>query len=97
MTTGLGLIAAERHRQITDEGYGPAHDAEQEPDALALAAVCYATPDEFREYDGLGPRAPVLWPFQGGWKPTPHDRARELVKAGAMIAAELDRLLADAG
>jgi hypothetical protein len=26
------------------------------------------------------------------WKPTPSDRIRELTKAGALIAAEIDRL-----
>jgi hypothetical protein len=29
----------------------------------------------------------------GDWKPSPDDRFRELVKAGALIAAEIDRLL----
>jgi hypothetical protein len=28
------------------------------------------------------------------WKPTPNDRIKELTKAGALIAAEIDRLLA---
>ena len=27
-----------------------------------------------------------------GWKPTPDDRIKELAKAGALIAAEIDRL-----
>jgi len=31
------------------------------------------------------------------WKPTPDDRVRELVKAGALIAAEIDRLNYRAG
>jgi hypothetical protein len=34
-----------------------------------------------------------FWPWtQRTFKPTPHDRIRELVKAGALIAAEIDRL-----
>lgn len=33
------------------------------------------------------------WPWEARfWKPCPDDRARELVKAGALIAAEIDRL-----
>ena len=28
------------------------------------------------------------------WKPTPDNRIKELIKAGALIAAEIDRLLA---
>ena len=34
-----------------------------------------------------------LWPWkEAWWKPTPEDRIRELVKAGALIVAEIDRL-----
>lgn len=33
------------------------------------------------------------WPFSPQWyKPTPENRVRELAKAGALIAAEIDRL-----
>lgn len=36
---------------------------------------------------------PALWPWDAKWwKPTPDNRVRELVKAGALIAAEIDRL-----
>ena len=36
----------------------------------------------------------MTWPFSpDSWKPTPGDRKRELAKAGALIAAELDRML----
>lgn len=31
-------------------------------------------------------------PFKNWWKPSPTDRIRELTKAGALIAAEIDRL-----
>lgn len=35
---------------------------------------------------------PKLWPWEAEWwRPTPN-RVRELVKAGALIAAEIDRL-----
>lgn len=38
-------------------------------------------------------RVPKLWPWDPEWwKPEPRDRVRELVKAGALIAAEIDRL-----
>lgn len=34
-----------------------------------------------------------IWPWdKSWWKPTPDDRIRELIKAGALIAAEIDRL-----
>ena len=38
---------------------------------------------------------PYIWPWnEQSWKPTPLDRVRELVKAGALIAAAIDRLQA---
>jgi hypothetical protein len=37
--------------------------------------------------------SPQTWPWAPGtFKPSPEDRVRELVKAGALIAAEIDRL-----
>lgn len=33
-----------------------------------------------------------LWPQDWSFKPTRDDRIRELVKAGALVAAEIDRL-----
>lgn len=98
MSRGLDLIAAERQRQIAVEGWTPEHDAGHAGnEALARAAAAYATPARLREqlpvpFAGL----PALWPWDFcHWKPTPDDRVRELVKAGALIAAEIDRLAAE--
>jgi hypothetical protein len=89
--TGSGLIAAERFRQIGQEGYSPEHDDHHVPDELVWAAICYATPPVRRRYYGPPLRE---WPWtMGDWKPSPDDRIRELVKAGALIAAEIDRLI----
>jgi hypothetical protein len=91
--SGSELIAAERLRQIKVEGWTPKHDADHGEGSLALAAVCYATPYEFREPHGKTGAVPYLWPWRiRDWKPTA-DRVRELTKAGALIAAEIDRLL----
>lgn len=90
--TGADLIAAERQRQIDVEGWTPEHDATHRNDDLALAAVCYAMPEHVR-----GPGDDILraWPWPAHfWNPTPDDRVRELTKAGALIAAEIDRLIA---
>lgn len=86
---GLALIATERKRQIEKEGWTPEHDAsDHDDDSLALMAVCYALPvDDRQTEEGV----PIFWPFEDGFKPG--DRVRELVKAGALIAAEIDRLL----
>ena len=89
--TGLDLIAIERFRQVDQEGYSPEHDDHHVPDELVWAAICYATPPVRRRYYGPPLRE---WPWKmGDWKPAPDDRIRELVKAGALIAAEIDRLI----
>jgi hypothetical protein len=85
----IDLIKAERERQITKEGYTAGHDASFAAGDLALAAACYAMPSRLRPADD----PPNGWPFDNDeWKPTPNDRIRELVKAGALIAAEIDRV-----
>jgi len=92
---GASLIATERRRQIEAEGWTPEHDAEHHRDGLAIAAACYATPARLRDIRG---GYPYMWIWaRRFWKPTPDDRVRELVKAGALIAAEIDRLAAVAG
>lgn len=94
MKTGIELIAAERERQVSKEGWTPEHDDQHTDGSLAVAAACYALnergPLEHRHYFDV----PVIWPWHVlDWKPTPDDPVRELVKAGALIAAEIDRLL----
>lgn len=94
---GAERIAAERRRQIEEEGYTPEHDSSipYEDGALWAAASCYLRPAGMRDIvrqDGM--ERPVGWPWvPETWKPTPYDRVRELEKAGALIAAEIDRLL----
>lgn len=88
--TGIERIAAERKRQIEEEGWNEVRDIMEHPDGeLARAAACYALPDHIRR----GAAIALWWPWDGGWwKPTPDNRIRELEKAGALIAAEIDRL-----
>lgn len=86
--TGAELIAVERERQITTEGWTSTHDDMHTVGQLSLAAASYAIPPDHRNPDD----APVLWPWDiEWWKPT-ENRVRELAKAGALIAAEIDRL-----
>ena len=93
---GVGLIAAERKRQVEAEGWTPEHDDDHSDGSLAVAAACYATQANQGLYEnGMKARDAMLtyWPWDWGWwKPTPDNRIRELVKAGALIAAEIDRL-----
>lgn len=97
MSSGVELIFAERRRQIEVEGFTPGHDHHEHDgsDDLAMAAAAYALPPHFR-FDGFAKTSRTrewLWPWDSEyWKPSPDNRLRELVKAGALIAAEIDRL-----
>lgn len=97
-TDGVARIAAERRRQIEREGWTAAHDNGHIGGELAMCAAIYAMhPDdrrfeEDRENDEPPRMVPIGWPFDCcDFKPG--DRIRELEKAGALIAAEIDRLL----
>lgn len=93
--TGIEIIAAERQRQIDVEGWTPEHDDTHVKGELALAAYAYALPECERPgvWDMHGTFTPSGWPWEPSlFKPTPDDRVRELAKAGALIAAEIDRL-----
>lgn len=88
-------IAAERRRQIEAEGWTPEHDDQHDDGELAIASACYATaaswPDKSRASDGLLSGKPPFWPWDAcWWKPT--SRRRDLIKAGALIVAEIERL-----
>ena len=80
-------VAAERRRQIEAEGWTPEHDDEHSVGELAKAAACYALVSA-----GFNPDATItVWPWHRlWWKPS--DKRRNLVKAGALILAEIERL-----
>lgn len=90
----ISMISAERERQITREGWTPEHDDRHDDGGLADAAACYAATTEARKpYIHSHPPVPQRWPWSvADWKPTPDNRVRELVKAGALIVAEIERL-----
>ena len=84
---GVDLIAAERRRQVEVEGWTPEHDADHCDGELVQAAVAYAAATD----DHQGDTAGDFWPWDlASWKPS-DDKVRNLVKAGALIAAEIDR------
>ena len=89
MKTGIELIADERERQITR--FSAEHDDFMNAEGdLARAGACYAMPEDYRV---LCVGAPNEWPWaDDDWRPTPDDRIRELIKAGALVAAEIDRM-----
>lgn len=95
--TGVDLIAFERARQMTHEDWSDAHDDQHDEAEMVAAACCYAALAR-RQTDGtVRSRAknidpPDGWPWEAGWWKPSDDPSRNLIKAGALIAAELDRL-----
>lgn len=98
-------VLAERARQVGEEEWTPEHDDEHADEELAVVAALYAMPRDarYRRVRVAGVAGTVteptleraLWPRswrEAYWKPTPGDRRRELVKAGALILAEIERL-----
>lgn len=88
--TGAELIAAERQRQIEQEGWTPEHDDKHATGALKKAAYAYLAYGECPRYPTGSP--PACWPWSAEWWKPSYDPARNLVKVGALIAAEIDRL-----
>lgn len=88
-------VIGERRHQIGVEGFTPEHDDFHCKGEMARAAGCYAL------YAGrplgkiVSPKLVEVikrfWPWNvNWWKPT--DRRRDLVKAGSLIQAEIERL-----
>lgn len=98
MKTGIELIAEERKRQIEVKGWTSEHDSSHKNGELANAGAYYAMTDETIEFidSKLGNDMHLyFWPLELRWlKKVPENRIRELQKAGALIAAEIDRLQA---
>ncbi len=91
---GVGAICTERERQISEEGWTPEHDDEHSTGEMAAAASCYALHSltftgDVAAYRSAPP--PENWPWDAEWW-KPKNPQRDLVRAGALIAAEIDRV-----
>lgn len=95
----IAEIAAERRRQIAAEGWSPEHDDAHSRGEMAWAAACYAMP-ETRTFPETGDRGKFLgmksflaamWPWDWSWW-KPKGRRRDLIRAAALIVAEIERL-----
>jgi hypothetical protein len=92
-------VLAERQRQVTVEGFTAQSDDTYDDGTLSSAAVAYASyaadmihpfslGDGDRDREG---RPPLSWPWaRGWWKPVSPRRA--LVKAAALLLAEIEKL-----
>jgi hypothetical protein len=97
-TDALRDVAVERQRQIEHKGWTPEHDDQHGLGELANAAACYAaTHRAFKAVECVGrgyePHTVYrdLWPWLDEWW-KPSDRRNNLVRAGALILAEIERL-----
>jgi hypothetical protein len=90
VTRALRSVIAERRRQIKGEKWTPEHDDRHCTGHIADAAACYALGAEhvYRIYNGR--QVVPCWPSD--WLFKPKDRRRDLVRAAALLLAEIERL-----
>jgi len=90
-------VLAERRRQVTEEGYDDEHDNGHVNDEIAALATFYAMPPAARDWNaestGYGPTlGEAILPTDCAMPIPTGDRRRELVKACALLLAEIERL-----
>lgn len=84
-------ILAERERQKNEENWTEEHDDEHVHGELAAAAAMYALGTTDNDRQVFNAILQSVWPWDvEWWKPT--DAERDLIKAGALIMAELERI-----
>lgn len=88
-------ILEERQRQIEVEGYSEEHDDEHTNFALCRAGAAYSIAAS-GVWRGSGITSimskPIYFPKEWDFKPDPVDQRKNLVKAAALILAEVERL-----
>lgn len=111
--TGTELIAQERQRQIEVEGWSAEHDDGHGSGEMAMAAACYAADRLIYTQHKYANQIVYTdpWPWDDRFDKRPCDgnviipnntlptkkRIHQLAKAGALIAAEIDRLQRQGG
>lgn len=84
-TQAAADVLAERRRQVEVAGWTPEHDNCHDKGEMARAAGCYAI-----LAGGMDPPVTRVWPWSREWW-KPAGSRRMLVKAGALILAEIER------
>ena len=88
-------VEAERHRQVFEEGFIEQHDDLHDKGEMARAAAAYAIHSaRFRDANEKEYRIKAAhpeWPWSRQWW-KPKDRRRDLIRAAALIIAEIERL-----
>jgi len=86
--TGIELITEERRRQIEEEGYIPENDIKlNKNNELTYTAIYFIHPNKRIAKKFYPKQWNKIWA-----KKDKHDRIKQLKIAGALIAAEIDRL-----
>jgi hypothetical protein len=89
-TQAITDVLAERRRQVESEGWDAEHDDGHAAGDLALAGACYAANAAgFAEVCDVA--GACVWPWASEWW-KPKDKRRDLVRAAALIVAEIERL-----
>lgn len=95
LSGAVELIAYERRRQVELKGYAAGHDARHGVGELLNAGISYAIRAELANDPHRIPALPppARWPWAAvEWKPR-EDAVENMVRAAALIAAEIDREL----
>lgn len=99
LTDAARDVLAERRRQVEDEQWTPEHDDRYRQRQLAMAAACYAAAVPVHDVldcsngqiEKRVPAMPSAWPWAASWW-KPGTARKNLVRAGALILAEIERL-----
>lgn len=96
MKTGIELITEERARQVSKEGWSADHDDLHRRGELSSAGASYAMAAsaqvKYHRESMADIDPPSQWPWDKQWWKLNDDPVRTLTKAGALIAAEIDRI-----
>lgn len=88
LSPAMLAVIAERRRQVDVEGWTAEHDDRHDVGELASAGSCYANCAGVNSAENAAP--PSDWPWSPEWW-KPRDFRRDLVRAGALILAELEK------
>lgn len=84
----IAEIAEERRRQIETEGWTLEHDDAHTQGQMAAAAGTYALYSDLFPDEG---QPPWQWPWDPKWW-KPKDYRRDLIRAAALLVAEIERI-----
>lgn len=100
----IQAIYAERQRQQEEEGWTVEHDDTHSNGDIAKAAAAYAWLASCEDYElsssaysmrnhdlGIRKKPLTIWPWDMMWW-KPKDRRSDLIRAAALIVAEIERL-----